>query len=180
MQIQPVILSGGSGTRLWPLSREQHPKQLLPLAGELSLLQETACRLDGFAGEVAAAPLVVCNEEYRFITAEQLRAAGRPAKALVLEPAGRNTAPALARTTSHSDCKVSMDGTPCQRAPTVQRALTQYTACGSPCQKLRDGFSSKRCAGSARCGSRRPSKRSRAFRLQPPFRRPRPPRVRDR
>ena len=95
MLIQPVILSGGSGTRLWPLSREQHPKQLLPLAGELSLLQETACRLDGFAGEVAAAPLVVCNEEYRFITAEQLRAAGRPAKALILEPAGRNTAPAL-------------------------------------------------------------------------------------
>ena len=97
MHIQPVILSGGSGTRLWPLSREQHPKQLLPLTGELSLLQETARRLDGFAGPlpVAAAPLVVCNEEYRFITAEQLRAAGRPAKALILEPAGRNTAPAL-------------------------------------------------------------------------------------
>ncbi|MCA1971436.1 MAG: mannose-1-phosphate guanylyltransferase/mannose-6-phosphate isomerase [Caenispirillum sp.] len=97
MHIQPVILSGGSGTRLWPLSREQHPKQLLPLTGQWSLLQETARRLDGFAGPlpVAAAPLVVCNEEYRFITAEQLRAAERAAKTLILEPAGRNTAPAL-------------------------------------------------------------------------------------
>lgn len=97
MHIQPVILSGGSGTRLWPLSREQHPKQLLPLTGEWSLLQETARRLDGFSGPlpVAAAPLVVCNEEYRFITAEQLRAAERAAKTLILEPVGRNTAPAL-------------------------------------------------------------------------------------
>ncbi|MBV6409079.1 MAG: Alginate biosynthesis protein AlgA [Rhodocyclaceae bacterium] len=96
MMIQPVILSGGSGTRLWPLSREQHPKQLLPLTGELSLLQDTARRLDGFAAGKVAAPLVVCNEEYRFITAEQLRLAGRPAAMLILEPAGRNTAPALA------------------------------------------------------------------------------------
>ncbi|MBE7421018.1 MAG: mannose-1-phosphate guanylyltransferase/mannose-6-phosphate isomerase [Zoogloeaceae bacterium] len=96
MMIQPVILSGGSGTRLWPLSREQHPKQLLPLTGELSLLQDTARRLDGFAAGKVAAPLVVCNEEYRFITAEQLRLSGRPAAMLILEPAGRNTAPALA------------------------------------------------------------------------------------
>ena len=96
-QILPVILSGGSGTRLWPLSREQHPKQLLALHGDASLLQATATRLAGFTGalEVAAQPLVVCNEEYRFITAEQLRAAGRPASALILEPMGRNTAPAL-------------------------------------------------------------------------------------
>ncbi len=96
MMIQPVILSGGSGTRLWPLSREQHPKQLLPLTGDLSLLQDTARRLDGFAAAPVAAPLVVCNEEYRFITAEQLRTAGCAAQALILEPAGRNTAPALA------------------------------------------------------------------------------------
>lgn len=93
----PVILSGGSGTRLWPLSREQYPKQLLPLTGAESLLQATASRLDGFKGMavVAAAPLVVCNEEYRFITAEQLRRAGKPASAVLLEPVGRNTAPAL-------------------------------------------------------------------------------------
>lgn len=96
-QILPVILSGGSGTRLWPLSREQYPKQLLPLFDQETLLQSTATRLTGFKGvpEVAAQPLVVCNEEYRFITAEQLRAAGKPASTLILEPMGRNTAPAL-------------------------------------------------------------------------------------
>ncbi|MFZ5511967.1 MAG: mannose-1-phosphate guanylyltransferase/mannose-6-phosphate isomerase [Pseudomonadota bacterium] len=93
--IVPVILSGGSGTRLWPLSREQYPKQLLPLTGADSLLQATALRLDGFQGAAVSAPLVVCNEEYRFITAEQLRQAGKPARAIVLEPVGRNTAPAL-------------------------------------------------------------------------------------
>lgn len=96
-QIRPVILSGGSGTRLWPLSREEHPKQLLPLCGEESLLQATATRLVGFKGAlpVASQPLVVCNEEYGFITAEQLRQTGTPASALILEPVGRNTAPAL-------------------------------------------------------------------------------------
>lgn len=96
-QILPVILSGGSGTRLWPLSREQYPKQLLPLFDQETMLQSTATRLAGFKGvpEVAAQPLVVCNEEYRFITAEQLRAAGKPASTLILEPMGRNTAPAL-------------------------------------------------------------------------------------
>ena len=96
MLIQPVILSGGSGTRLWPLSREQYPKQLIPLVGESSLLQATVARFDDFgAAGVVASPLVVCNEEYRFVTAEQLRAAGRPASRLILEPVGRNTAPAL-------------------------------------------------------------------------------------
>lgn len=96
-QILPVILSGGSGTRLWPLSREQYPKQLLPLYDDDTLLQSTATRLAGFKGtlEVLGQPLVVCNEEYRFIIAEQLRAAGKPASTLILEPMGRNTAPAL-------------------------------------------------------------------------------------
>ncbi|MGE5469648.1 MAG: mannose-1-phosphate guanylyltransferase/mannose-6-phosphate isomerase [Bacteroidota bacterium] len=94
--IQPVILSGGSGTRLWPLSREQYPKQLLPLTGADSLLQATALRLDAWRGKTpVAAPIVVANEEYRFITAEQFRQIGRPCHALILEPAGRNTAPAL-------------------------------------------------------------------------------------
>lgn len=90
--ILPVVLSGGSGTRLWPLSREKYPKQLLPLVGEQSMLQATVARLDGLAdlGE----PLLVCNEEHRFVVAEQLRLLGKKGKAL-LEPCGRNTAPAL-------------------------------------------------------------------------------------
>ncbi len=97
MLLQPVILSGGSGTRLWPLSREKHPKQLLALVGEETMLQATATRLQQFSGDlpVAANMIVVCNEEYRFITAEQLRAVGFSASTLLLEPAGRNTAPAL-------------------------------------------------------------------------------------
>ena len=91
--IHPVILSGGAGSRLWPLSREHYPKPLLPLVGERSLLEETACRLDGLAA--VAPPVLVCNEEHRFLTAEQLRRVGKPAAAILLEPVGRNTAPAL-------------------------------------------------------------------------------------
>lgn len=92
--IQPVVLSGGSGTRLWPLSREKYPKQLLPLIGSDSLLQATVRRVEGIEGVELAAPLVVCNEEYRFVIAEQLRVMGKPGT-VVLEPLGRNTAPAL-------------------------------------------------------------------------------------
>ncbi|MCX8520839.1 MAG: mannose-1-phosphate guanylyltransferase/mannose-6-phosphate isomerase [Rhodoferax sp.] len=95
MLIQPVILSGGSGTRLWPLSREKYPKQLLPLLGADSLLQATVRRVDGIQGLQLAAPMVVCNEEYRFVIAEQLRLMDKPGT-VVLEPVGRNTAPALA------------------------------------------------------------------------------------
>jgi len=98
MLIQPVILSGGSGTRLWPLSREQHPKQLLPLCGEHTMLQDTVLRWDAEPGEDRLnelPPIIVSNEEYRFIVAEQLRLAGKPAQAIILEPVGRNTAPAL-------------------------------------------------------------------------------------
>ncbi len=94
MLIQPVVLSGGSGTRLWPLSREKYPKQLLPLVGDDSLLQATVRRVEGLPGASLAAPMVVCNEEYRFVIAEQLRLMGKPGL-LVLEPVGRNTAPAL-------------------------------------------------------------------------------------
>lgn len=95
--LQPVILSGGSGTRLWPLSRDHYPKQLLPLAEGLTMLQATALRLQDAAGAytLAVDPIVVCNEEYRFITAEQLRTVGRPTQRIILEPVGRNTAPAL-------------------------------------------------------------------------------------
>lgn len=91
--ITPVILSGGSGTRLWPLSREAHPKQFLPVIGEHSLLQATALRLQGLD---ASAPIVVAGEAHRFLVAEQLHAIGLPPSALLLEPAGRNTAPAIA------------------------------------------------------------------------------------
>ena len=92
--IQPVILSGGSGTRLWPASRSLYPKQLLPLAGERTMLQETALRLSG-KKNVADRILVVCNEAHRFLVAEQLRDIGQEAT-IVLEPEGRNTAPAVA------------------------------------------------------------------------------------
>ncbi|MFT3807395.1 mannose-1-phosphate guanylyltransferase/mannose-6-phosphate isomerase [Arenimonas sp.] len=90
----PVLLSGGSGTRLWPLSREAYPKQFIPLIGEYSLLQQTALRLRGLPG--ADTPLVVANEEHRFVVAEQLRQVGANPAAILLEPMGRNTAPAIA------------------------------------------------------------------------------------
>ncbi|MGB6353070.1 MAG: mannose-1-phosphate guanylyltransferase/mannose-6-phosphate isomerase [Steroidobacteraceae bacterium] len=90
----PVILSGGAGTRLWPLSREMYPKQLLALTGKHTMLQDTALRLAGMEG--AAPPIVVCNEAHRFTVAEQIRALGMNASAILLEPAGRNTAPAVA------------------------------------------------------------------------------------
>ena len=105
MLIQPVVLSGGSGTRLWPLSREKYPKQLLSLVGADSLLQATVRRVEGIAGAEIAAPMIVCNEEYRFVIAEQLRLMGKPGT-IVLEPTGRNTAPALtlaALAASHND-----------------------------------------------------------------------------
>ena len=94
MKIHPVILSGGSGTRLWPMSRAALPKQLLPLASDRTMLQETLLRLQGM--EEAAAPLLVCNSEHRFLVAEQLREIGIAPEALFLEPVGRNTAPAVA------------------------------------------------------------------------------------
>lgn len=92
-RITPVLMSGGSGTRLWPMSRTQYPKQLLPLIGEDSMLVETARRL---TGPDFAPPLVIGNEAHRFIVAEQLRAAKITPSAIVLEPFGRNTAPAAA------------------------------------------------------------------------------------
>jgi mannose-1-phosphate guanylyltransferase / mannose-6-phosphate isomerase len=91
--LTPVILSGGAGTRLWPLSRELYPKQLLPLTGARTLLQQTVLRMEGLA---AAAPVIVCNEAHRFLVAEQLRQLKMTPRATILEPFGRNTAPAIA------------------------------------------------------------------------------------
>lgn len=98
MILQAVILCGGSGTRLWPLSREKYPKQLLRLTGQHTMLQATALRLHSFpheGGNHLAAPILVGNDEYRFLIAEQLREVGVKPGGMLLEPCGRNTAPAL-------------------------------------------------------------------------------------
>lgn len=93
--VLPVVLSGGSGTRLWPLSRDQYPKQLLSLIGTDSLLQATLRRVVDLAGLDVSPPLIVCGEDHRFVIAEQLLQMQRPGR-IVLEPMGRNTAPAMA------------------------------------------------------------------------------------
>ncbi|NNF17356.1 MAG: mannose-1-phosphate guanylyltransferase/mannose-6-phosphate isomerase [Gammaproteobacteria bacterium] len=97
--IIPVVLSGGAGTRLWPLSRGLYPKQLLPLVSERTMLQETVLRTSSIAD--CAAPLVVCNEAHRFLVAEQLRRIELEPHAILLEPVGRNTAPAVAVAAMH-------------------------------------------------------------------------------
>src|SRR5260370_42168368 len=90
--IVPVILSGGSGTRLWPVSRESFPKQFWPLISDRSMIQETARRALG--GDFTA-PIVVCNQEHRFLVAEQMRNCGVASPRIVLEPVGRTSAPAI-------------------------------------------------------------------------------------
>ena len=94
MKIYPVILSGGAGTRLWPLSRAVLPKQLLPLVTDKTMLQETVLRVSGWPDMMA--PLVVCGNEHRFLVAEQLREIGIKPLGILLEHVGRNTAPAVA------------------------------------------------------------------------------------
>jgi len=94
MQIIPVILSGGSGTRLWPLSRKQHPKQYLSLADDQTMLQATIQRLQGL--ENLAVPIVICNQEHRFLVAEQLQQINIEKPTIILESEGKNTAPAIA------------------------------------------------------------------------------------
>jgi len=89
----PVIMAGGSGTRLWPLSRGNYPKQFLALTGDTTMLQQTLLRLKGLAHQ---APLLICNEDHRFIAAEQVRQLGVAGASILLEPVGRNTAPAIA------------------------------------------------------------------------------------
>jgi len=93
-KIIPVILSGGSGTRLWPLSRKQYPKQYLPLASDNTMLQETILRLNGI--DNLSDPIIVCNSDHRFLVAEQCKQIGIISPIILLEPIGRNTAPAIA------------------------------------------------------------------------------------
>ncbi|MGR5146671.1 mannose-1-phosphate guanylyltransferase/mannose-6-phosphate isomerase [Photobacterium alginatilyticum] len=97
--ILPVIMAGGSGSRLWPLSRTLYPKQFLSLTSESTMLQETVARLDGISHQ---APFFICNEEHRFIVAEQLRQQQLTHSGIVLEPVGRNTAPAIALAALHA------------------------------------------------------------------------------
>ena len=91
--VQPVILAGGSGTRLWPLSRKHYAKQYLSLDGTKTMLQATVARIEALS---FAAPYIICNEETRFLAAEQMRQIGQEQASILLEPAGRNTAPAIA------------------------------------------------------------------------------------
>ncbi|WP_460803406.1 mannose-1-phosphate guanylyltransferase/mannose-6-phosphate isomerase [Microbulbifer agarilyticus] len=91
--ILPVIMAGGSGSRLWPLSRKLHPKQFLPLTDDATMLQNTCARLEGIESQP---PLLICGDDHRFIVAEQLREVGQAHSGILLEPAGRNTAPAVA------------------------------------------------------------------------------------
>jgi mannose-1-phosphate guanylyltransferase len=93
MKIIPVIMAGGSGTRLWPLSRGMYPKQFLPLVGEETMLQQTCKRAAAVSLE---SPIIICNEEHRFIASEQIRLSGIQGAKLILEPEGKNTAPAVA------------------------------------------------------------------------------------
>jgi len=134
MKIYPVILSGGSGTRLWPLSREHYPKQLLALAGERTMLQQTALRLDGLNG--IQPPVLVCNEEHRFLVAEQMHELGKTPAAIILEPVGRNTAPALtlaALFLVEKDPDAAMLAMPAdhviQDVPAFQAAVAQAAQC---------------------------------------------------
>ena len=102
-RIVPVILSGGIGTRLWPLSRTQYPKQYLPLIGEHTMLQETILRLDGLSS--ITDPIVVCNVDHRFIVKEQLQQINFNDPAILLEPVGRGTSAAITAAALYSKSK---------------------------------------------------------------------------
>ena len=134
----PVILSGGAGTRLWPLSREMYPKQLLALTGRRTMLQDTAARLAGIPG--AGEPIIVCNEAHRFTVAEQMRALGVHAAAILLEPAGRNTAPAVALAALHAlkiDPEAILMVAPADHVVRDARRFQQ--AAGAAAELARDG-----------------------------------------
>ena len=101
--ILPVVMAGGCGSRLWPLSRELYPKQFLAVTGGSSMLQQTIARLSGIEHQP---PLLICNEEHRFIAAEQVRAGGFSVSNIILEPVGRNTASnSASRVASTAKCR---------------------------------------------------------------------------
>jgi mannose-1-phosphate guanylyltransferase/mannose-6-phosphate isomerase len=127
--VQPVIMAGGSGTRLWPLSRAQYPKQFLVLQGNRSLFQQAAARLAGLAtdGLEIAAPCIVGNEEHRFLVLDQLRELALPPATVLLEPMGRNTAPAMTLAALHAtarDADPVLVVTPADQTVTDDAAFT--------------------------------------------------------
>ncbi len=126
--VHPVIMAGGSGTRLWPLSRAQHPKQFLVLQGNQSLFQQAAQRLTSLAADdiTVAAPLIVGNEEHRFLVLDQLRELKLPPATVLLEPMGRNTAPAM----TLAALQASADGAdPVLVVTAADHAYVDETAC---------------------------------------------------
>tara|TARA_A100001015_G_scaffold271089_1_gene324332 strand:- start:3559 stop:4986 length:1428 start_codon:yes stop_codon:yes gene_type:complete len=133
--IIPVILSGGSGTRLWPLSRKMYPKQFIPLRQQRSLFQDTIKRVMALADGIQA-PIVVCNEEHRFMAAEQLRLEAVLDAEIILEPAGRNTAPAIALAaycTQQRDPQAIMLVLPADHVMHDQAAFAQAIATAMRC-----------------------------------------------
>ena len=133
-------MAGGSGSRLWPLSRGAYPKQFLRLCGEHTMLQETLRRLHGLP---CAAPLVICNEEHRFVVAEQLRELGQLAGNIILEPVGRNTAPCIGLGAMRYDIVADLDaaatvgGTPVAYANDLSEAMVKVRAEGRRDETLR-------------------------------------------
>src|ERR1700690_2491481 len=139
-QIVPVILSGGSGSRLWPVSRESFPKQFWPLVSERSMIDETARRA---VGPGFAPPIVVCNQEHRFLAAEQMRLAGAEGARVVLEPVGRNSAPAITAAALHAALAIAVQAARAGRfvtfgmRPTAPETGYGYIEQGAPLAGLR-------------------------------------------
>ena len=126
MMITPVLLCGGSGTRLWPISRKSYPKQFVPLTGEKSLFTASAERL---SGPDYAPPVVVTGSDFRFIVTEQLMQAGVDPGAILIEPEGRNTAPAVLAATLHV---AAQDLDAASRPPTLKRGMAGWNWPGPP------------------------------------------------
>ena len=135
-EIIPVVLSGGAGSRLWPLSRAHYPKQFIPFVGEHSLFQQTLMRLSGMEGITAMAPLVIGNEDHRFMLAEQMRQIDVTPKQIILEPCARNTAPALALAALTTEPEAVLLVLPADHMITDVQTFQQAAqlACDTACQ----------------------------------------------